>query len=65
MIGDNRDTAKAFASTFAFFANAQTNAKKIQKSHQANAPQHDKKNNEHLTAPTQKSGFRVPKTVLW
>ena len=23
------------------------------------------KNNEHLTAPTQKAGFRVPKTVLW
>jgi hypothetical protein len=24
-----------------------------------------KKNNEGITAPTQKAGFRVPKTVLW
>jgi len=23
------------------------------------------KNNEGITAPTQKAGFRVPKTVLW
>jgi hypothetical protein len=30
--------ANAFGGTFVFFANAQTNAKKIQKSHQANAP---------------------------
>jgi hypothetical protein len=24
-----------------------------------------KKKHEQLTAPTQKAGFRVPKTVLW
>jgi DNA replication ATP-dependent helicase Dna2 len=55
------------------FFNAQTNAKKIQKSHQANAPRHCKlwtdkqrqRERQHLTAPTQKAGFRVPKTVLW
>ena len=33
------------------------------------APQTDQrateKNNEGITAPTQKAGFRVPKTVLW
>jgi hypothetical protein len=23
------------------------------------------KKRQHLTAPTQKAGFRVPKTVLW
>ncbi len=47
--------------------------KKIQKSHQANAPIHRKQwtteqrqtERQHLTAPTQKAGFRVPKTVLW
>jgi len=30
--------ANAFGGTFVFFCNAQTNAKKIQNSHQANAP---------------------------
>jgi hypothetical protein len=30
--------ANAFGGTFVFFATSQTNAKKIQKSHQANAP---------------------------
>jgi len=33
------------------------------------APPPDKqtteKNNEGITAPTQKAGFRIPKTVLW
>ena len=27
--------------------------------------QRPKKKNEGITAPTQKAGFRVPKTVLW
>ena len=27
--------------------------------------QRQKKKNEGITAPTQKAGFRVPKTVLW
>ena len=26
---------------------------------------HERKKGEVLTAPTQKAGFRVPKTVLW
>jgi hypothetical protein len=30
--------SNAFGGTFVFFAAAQTNSKKIQKSHQANAP---------------------------
>lgn len=30
--------ANAFVGTFVFFGTSQTNAKKIQKSHQANAP---------------------------
>ena len=34
--------SNAFGGTFAFFFNAQAKAKKIQKSHQANAPRHDK-----------------------
>jgi hypothetical protein len=50
-----------------------TNAKKIQKSHQANAPRQQKiwtaaqrqTERQPVTAPTQKAGFRVPKTVLW
>jgi hypothetical protein len=45
----------------------------MQKSYQANAPRHCKQwtteqrqtERQHLTAPTQKAGFRVPKTVLW
>ena len=27
--------------------------------------QRQRKKNEGITAPTQKAGFRVPKTVLW
>jgi len=34
--------ANAFGGTFVFFFNAKTNAKKIQKSHQANAQRLDK-----------------------
>ena len=57
--------ANAFGGTFVFFSNAQTNAKKIQKSHQANAPRHCKiwtykqrqRERQHLTAVLQKSGF--------
>jgi len=37
-IAQRPQTANAFGGTFVFFAIAQTNAKKIQKSHQANAP---------------------------
>ena len=45
----------------------------MQKSHQANAQRHDKqwtetqrqKEGQLVTAPTQKAGYRVPKTVLW
>jgi len=47
--------------------------KKMQKSYQAKAPRHckqwptEQRQKEHqlVTAPTQKAGFRVPKTVLW
>ena len=34
--------ANSFGGTFVFFFNAQTNTKKIQKSHQANAQRNDK-----------------------
>jgi len=45
----------------------------MQKSYQANPPRHRKQwtteqrqtERQHLTAPTQKAGFGVPKTVLW
>ncbi len=45
----------------------------MQKSYQAKAQTHCKqwtdkqrqRERQHLTAPTQKAGFRVPKTVLW
>ena len=55
-----------------FFPTQKPN-KKMQKSYQANAPRHRKQwtteqrqtERQHLTAPTQKAGFRVPKTVLW
>ncbi len=55
----NTKLAKAFGGTFVFFFNTQTNAKKIQKSHQANAPKHLKqwtdrprqKEHQLVTAP--------------
>ena len=34
-------------------------------SQMADRPTGDRKNNEGITAPTQKAGFRVPKKVLW
>lgn len=45
----------------------------MQKSYQANAQRHRKQwtteqrqtERQHLTAPTQKAGLRVPMTVLW
>jgi hypothetical protein len=56
-----------------FFADTQTNAKKCKR---ATKPTHQdtakwtenyttEKKGEVLTAPTQKAGFRVPKTALW
>jgi hypothetical protein len=39
---DIKINANEFGGKFVFFFNAQTNAKKIQKSHQANAQRHDK-----------------------
>ena len=41
--------ANAFGGTFVFFFNAQTNAKKIQKSHQANAPKTTVTMDRHTT----------------
>jgi hypothetical protein len=56
-----------------FFPTQSPMQKKIQKSHQANAQRHCKqwtieqgqRKRQHLTAPTQKAGYRVPKKVLW
>jgi len=63
--------ANAFGGTFAFLQTHKAKQKK-QKSHQAIAPRHRKqwtteqrqKERQQVTAPTQKAGFRVPKTVL-
>jgi hypothetical protein len=65
--------ANAFGGTFVFFFNAQTNAKKSKRAtkptHQVSSKQWTTKQRQterqHLTAPTQKAGFRVPMTVLW
>jgi len=56
-----------------FFATAQSISKKSKRAtkqpHQRQRKWTDeprkKKNNEGITAPTQKAGFRVPKTHLW
>ncbi len=65
--------ANAFGGTFVFFSYAQTNAKKSKKAtkptHQDSSKQwtteQRQTERQHLTAPTQKAGFRIPKTVLW
>jgi len=69
----DHNLANAFDGTFVFFATAQTNAKnpkeppsnRTKDSRQWTAEPRQKKNNEGITAPTQKAGFGVPKTVLW
>jgi hypothetical protein len=69
MTGHSGHTANAFA----FFANAkagQKNAKELPSQRTGNSSNltrqtFDKRKPLPITAPTQKAGFRVPKTVLW
>jgi len=69
----SNENANAFGGTFVFFANAQIIAKKSKRATKPTHQRHRKqwtteqRQTEHqqLTAPTQKAGFRVPKTVLW
>jgi hypothetical protein len=68
----NKENANAFGGTFVFFANAQTTAKKSKRATKPTHQRHRKhwtteqRQTEHqlVTAPPQKAGFRVPKTVL-
>ena len=65
--------AIAFGGTFAFFAKSQSRTKKSkratkpthQDTHKQWTTQQRKTEGQHITAPTQKAGFRAPQTVLW